>query len=403
MSKIYVTGFGIISALGRGEEATLEKLKECESGIENVHFLNTRHTSLPVGEVKYSTNHLNDIAGLTDTSDAGKLRSVSLGLISLRDAIDMARLSAKDLKEALFINGITVGGMDYTEKHFSKILKTDHYNSDYDVLSLNDCGTATEIIAHNIPPVKFATTVSTACSSAANSIALGAEMIHSGMADIALVGGTESLSLFHLNGFNSLMILDDVVCSPFGIEKSGINLGEGAAYLIIENEESVRRRKITPLAILSGYANTCDAYHQTASSENGEGAFLSMTKALEKANLTPEDIDYVNAHGTGTHSNDGSELAAMKRIWGHNVPIFSSTKSLTGHATSAAGGIEAVISIIALNYNLVPSGLPLSNFLDNEFKPLNTPVVNKTISHVLCNSFGFGGNDTSLIFSKVKN
>ncbi len=148
------------------------------------------------------------------------------------------------------------------------------------------------------------TTISTACSSAANAIMLGAKLLETGEADIVVAGGSEALSRFHLNGFNSLMILDKKRCRPFNATRAGLNLGEGAAFVVLESESATRHQGKTPHAYLTGYGNACDAYHRTASSENGEGAFLAMKEALNMAHIEPEDIQYVNAHGTGTPNND---------------------------------------------------------------------------------------------------
>jgi 3-oxoacyl-(acyl-carrier-protein) synthase len=224
--------------------------------------------------------------------------------------------------------------------------------------------------------------------------------------DVAVVGGSECLSKFHFNGFNTLMILDKQPCRPFDSTRAGLNLGEGAAFLVIESEKSVRERGIIPICKLSGYANTCDAFHQTASSPNGEGAFLAMSKALEQSNLQPKDIDYINAHGTGTENNDATEGIAIMRVFGEDIPAVSSTKSFTGHTTSAAGSVESVISILALQHNFIPINLNFSEKMPElSFTPKKADNThsNKQLQHVLTNSFGFGGNDTCLIFSKILN
>lgn len=154
------------------------------------------------------------------------------------------------------------------------------------------------------------------------------------------------------------------------------------------------------LGILSGYANTCDAFHQTASSENGEGAYLAMRKAMDMAHLSPQDIDYINAHGTGTPNNDETELAAMQRIWDYNLPKFSSTKAFTGHTTSASGSIEAVICLLALKYGFLPQNLGWKNPIKDDIVPVLDKVKIDNIENIINNSFGFGGNDSTLIFSK---
>ena len=218
--------------------------------------------------------------------------------------------------------------MDLTEKSFPV------YNA------LHDCGASTEAIAAHFGGALWSTTLSTACSSAANAILCGANLIRCGLASRVAVGGSEALSSFHLNGFNSLMIVDREPCRPFDKSRAGLNLGEGAAFLILESEESLRGRGGKALARLSGFGNACDAYHQTASSPTGEGAFLAMRKALSTAGLRPEDIDYVNAHGTGTPDNDAAESAALRRVFGEALPPVSSTKAFTGQVT--------VLTMIAL-------------------------------------------------------
>jgi 3-oxoacyl-(acyl-carrier-protein) synthase len=170
----------------------------------------------------------------------------------------------------------------------------------------------------------------------------------------------------------------------------------------METEEGARRRGVTSHAYLTGYGNACDAFHQTASSDNGEGAYLAMTEALQMAGLKPSDIQYVNAHGTGTPNNDLSESMALKRVFGENMPLISSTKSFTGHTTSASGSIESVICLLALQHQFVPANLGWSQAIDGGIVP-TLGEDHYHLEHVVCNSFGFGGNDTSLVFSLSRN
>ena len=206
------------------------------------------------------------------------------------------------------------------------------------------------------------------------------------------------MSKFHFNGFNTLMILDHRPCRPFDAERAGLNLGEGAGYLVIEPEEEAKARGAKILGYIGGYANTCDAFHQTASSENGEGAYLAMTGALQMAGLQPTDIDYVNAHGTATPNNDLSESAALKRVFGETMPAVSSTKAFTGHTTSASGGLEAAICVLAMNNGFIPANLHWSHTAEGLIVPV-THTEHRTLKNVLCNAFGFGGNESSLIIS----
>ena len=246
------------------------------------------------------------------------------------------------------------------------------------------------------------TTISTACSSAANAIMLGARMIRSGRLDRVLAGGCESLTKFHLNGFNALKILDKDPCKPFDQNRAGINLGEGAAYLVLESEDSLVTTGNTPLCELIGWGNACEAFHQTASSPDGVGAYLAMKKALDLSGLQPQEIGYVNAHGTGTDNNDISEGRAIEKLFGDRIPMVSSTKPFTGHTTSAAGSTEAILSILCLQHQVV---WPNLNFKERmaelSFSPVEKLMTNVPVNAVMSNSFGFGGNDTSLIFKKV--
>lgn len=396
--KVFVTGAGIISALGVGKEATLQALLKGESGIGKITHIQTEHEEFPVGEVTLSNAEMSRMLNVGYPIDG--LRTVLMGIVAAKEAVESAGLTYQELHRAAFISGTTVGGMDKTERHFKTVFDSNVETDDSFELKYNDCGYSTELIADSIGKFSLVTTTSTACSSAANAIILGANLIKAGVVDIAVVGGSEALTKFHLNGFNTLMILDKENCRPFDKERMGINLGEGAAYIILESEKSAEARGVTVLGELSGYANTCDAFHQTATSGNGEGAYLAMRRAMDMARLSPRDIDYINAHGTGTPNNDETELAAMQRIWDYELPKFSSTKAFTGHTTSASGSIEAVICLLALQHGFLPKNLGWHNPMKDDAIPVIDDVSCSDVKHIINNSFGFGGNDSTLIFSK---
>lgn len=396
--KVFVTGAGIISALGVGIEATLKSLLSGKSGIGRITHLKTEHEEFPVGEVALSNAEMSRMLNVAYPIDG--LRTVLMGIIAAKEAVASAKLLPSELRTAAFISGTTVGGMDKTERHFKTVFDSNTETEDSYELKYNDCGYSTELIADSIGKFSLVTTTSTACSSAANAIILGANLIKSGVVDIAVVGGSEALTKFHLNGFNTLMILDKENCRPFDRDRTGINLGEGAAYIVLEREKSAKARGAEVLGILSGYANTCDAFHQTASSENGEGAYLAMRKAMDMAHLSPQDIDYINAHGTGTPNNDETELAAMERIWDYKLPKFSSTKAFTGHTTSASGSIEAVICLLALKHGFLPQNLGWKNPIKDDVVPVLNKIKTENVENIINNSFGFGGNDSTLIFLK---
>jgi 3-oxoacyl-[acyl-carrier-protein] synthase-1 len=411
MTEILITGMGIVSALGNNLNETLTALQTQKSGIAPLRYLQTSHTEFPVGEVKMTNEKMIEILKINDNEPT--TRTSLLGMLAVREALENARLLNSPLGENSFhpseeykvalINGITVGGMDKSEQFYLDFIENDTKNA---YISTHDCGTCTEMIADYFGIFSQLDTISTACSSAANAILLGAELLKSGRADIVVAGGSECITKFHLNGFNTLMILDRKPCRPFDATRAGLNLGEGAAYIVMETAEHFKNRNANfpPCGELMGAANTCDAFHQTASSPEGKGAYLAMKKALENAQLKPEQIDYINAHGTGTTNNDLSEGTAIMQLFGEKIPQVSSTKSFTGHTTSAAGGVEAVISILALQHNFIPVNLNFSKKMPElQFIPAGANDIHpgKPLQHVLCNSFGFGGNDTSLVFGKI--
>jgi 3-oxoacyl-(acyl-carrier-protein) synthase len=381
MKPIAVTGMGIISAIGSGIDETLHALLEARSGVGQMHILSTRHTDLPVGEVPLTDDALK--AALHIPVEERYARTALLGIYALREAL--STVDTRHKKVAL-INGTTVGGMDLTERHYP--------DSSYDY-SLHSCGAVTNQMARYFGSTfSYVTTTSTACSSAANAIATGTRLLEAGLVDIAVVGGSECLTRYHLNGFNALRILDSKPCRPFDENRAGLSLGEGAAFLVLQ------RNSDHPISMLEGYGNACDAYHQTATSPEGRGLQTAMRTALDMSGLKSTDIDYINAHGTGTPDNDAAEECAMRAVFASGVPPFSSTKAMTGHTTSASGAIEAVLSILAMNSDFLPPTLrfrqPISGL---GLSPITQPT-HSSLQHVMTNSSAFGGNCTSLIFGK---
>ncbi len=222
------------------------------------------------------------------------------------------------------------------------------------------------------------------------------------MLDVVVAGGVDALTKFTLNGFNTLMILDQQFCKPFDENRKGLNLGEGAGYVVLVSEKIAETLKQKPYCKLSGYANANDAYHQTASSPDGTGSFMAMSGALKLAGLFPTDIDYINLHGTGTQNNDIAEGTAIKRLFNPNFPKMSSTKSFTGHTLGASGGIEAVLSALSIKHGIIYPNLRFHNQMKElPFAPEIKFLKNQKVNNVMSNSFGFGGNCSSLLFSKV--
>ena len=394
---IVITGAGIVSAIGVGMKETLASLKAGKTGIGEMKYLTSRHRDLPVGEVPLSNAEMMKMLGVED--DIRLTRTALMGRLALREALENAQMAEEQIRRAPFISATTVGGMDRRELYFAQEQDCDLVHAE---ISTHHCGSCTEMIAQPFGEFASMATVSTACSSATNAMITGANMLRCGMADIVVVGGSECLTLFHLNGFNTLMILDHEPCRPFDKDRAGLNLGEGAAYLVMETAASASKRGVKPMCQLSGYGNACDAFHQTASSPEGEGAWLAMQEALRMAGLQPGEIQYVNAHGTGTPNNDESESHALRRIFGEDLPPVSSTKSFTGHTTSASGSIEAVICMLALEHQFMPPQINWHTPMDDGIVPVTDSTPKQEIRHILSNAFGFGGNDSSLVISKYE-
>jgi 3-oxoacyl-[acyl-carrier-protein] synthase-1 len=289
--------------------------------------------------------------------------------------------------------------MDKSEIFFPTFLQDPTQGKLRDVI-YHGCGATTELIAAALNIEGHTSTINTACSSSVNAIILGSRLIKHNMLDVVIAGGTDALTLFTLNGFKSLMILDDKPCRPYDASRNGLNLGEGAGFVVLVSDRVLQEEDLESLAVVAGYANTNDAFHQTASSPEGRGSFAAMEKALAMAELSTGSIDYINLHGTGTQNNDLSEGTAIKRLFGDQYPPLSSTKTFTGHTLGACGGIEAVFSVLALQHQCVFPNLRFETSIPEIDIMPQLEFKSARVQHVMSNSFGFGGNCSSIIFSQ---
>ncbi len=399
--KVYITGMGIISALGHNVIENLNAFEQQKSGIAAIKLIETIHKNkLPAGEIKLNNESLQQL--LERKAEMPNSRTALLSLIAAQEAYNQAKVNTNpvDFRTGL-ISASSVGGMDRTEYFFRNFSHDPQKGKLVDVIH-HDCGDNTTQIARFLGIHDFVSTVSTACSSSANSIMAAARMIQHNQLDCVIAGGSDALTAFTLNGFNSLKIVDKQAFKHFDKNRDVLNLGEAAAFLVLESEAALEKNNKKPLAQISSWANANDAFHQTASSPQGTGASLAMKNALQKAALSPKNIDYINAHGTGTGNNDLSEGKAIKTVFKNEIPPFSSTKPFTGHTLGAAGAVEAVFSVLSIQHGFLFPNLNFNN-VDPELDV--SPNINllkaQTVNHVLSNSFGFGGNNTSLIFSKV--
>jgi 3-oxoacyl-(acyl-carrier-protein) synthase len=395
LNRIVVTGMGVISAIGNTVAQNQASLATGKCGISLLEMFPSKFTGkIPVGEIKISTTALKE---QLHAHEAGLTRTTLLALHAFEEAIANSGLTNNQITafDTALIGASTVGGMCVTEAMYNDAQKdvpgSEHVSA-YDYAATNMY--LQERFLMNGP----VNTINTACSSSANAIMYGARLIKSGRVRRAVVGGVDSLAKFTINGFNALHILSPDVCTPFDEARKGLNLGEGAAFIVLEREEDAVGKKI--YASLSGYANGNDAFHPSSLSDEGIGPFKVMHDALQMANLAPAQIDFINAHGTATENNDKVESIAMQRLF-EKVPPFASTKANTGHTLGAAGAIEAVFAILNLsNQELYPAVNFKNPIPEQGLQPV-AAYKKMALAHIMSNSFGFGGNCSSLIFSKA--
>lgn len=387
---INIAGIGVICAAGLDAAQTLASLRKQQTGLR---LPTSTPTSLrvPVGEVPMTDDDLRQSAGATRRIGS---RTALLALTAAREAVADSGLTREELKDTILISSTTVGGMRETPLFFAPFA-ADGRHGRLRHIAEHTCSSHTATVADALGIGGWRTTLSTACSSGANAIMMGAMMIETGMAKRVVAGGADALCAFTLGGFNSLKILSRETCHPLSTERDGLSLGEGAAYVVLTACDTATSR-----GRIAGWRNANDAHHQTAMSDEGRGAQDAMRGAMGKARVTPGEIGYVNLHGTATPNNDQSEMAAMAAAWGDTpLPCFGSTKGLTGHTLAAAGAMEAVFCLMALGESTAWGSAGLASPMPG-FPP---PTVRNTTlrgDYAMSNSLGFGGNCTSLIFSK---
>ncbi len=386
----------MISSIGNTVEENRMSLMKGQSGITKIDesFPSKFAGVLPFGEIKTSTEKLKEQLG---AHEPGLTRNSLLALHAFNEAVTDAGITAMQLQsfDTALIGATTIGGICLTDQLYKDATEAKEGSA---YLSSYDCASVNMYLQERFTINGIVNTINTACSSSANAIMYGARLIKNGRAKRAIVGGVDCIAKFTLNGFNSLFILSPDPCTPFDAARKGLNLGEGAAFLVLEKEEDCAGKK--KYASLSGYGNSNDAYHPSSLSEDGDGPYLAMSGALESAGLLPSDISFINAHGTATENNDEVESKAMLRLF-EKQPPFASTKSYTGHTLGAAAAIEAVYSILNLTQQEI---YPALNYKDPIASTGLIPVQSYTktiVKHVMSNSFGFAGNCSSLIFSKA--
>lgn len=384
---VLITGMGAISAAGTHLAETLESFDNNRRNSGRVSLFETS-LEYPVFEVK-------EIPG--EYSLAGR-RTLSLILCAIDEALKEAQLSDDLAKYRVGVClGTTVASQlddinfykSYRSTGSAPMIPVDRYLK----------GNPGKFISSMIGAKGLYITVANACSSGADAIGIALSWINNGLCDIAIAGGADELSRIPFCGFGSLGIISPDLCVPFDKDRRGLNLGDGAGVLILETKESAAKRGKESDLFLAGYGSASDAYHLTTPRPDGLGLELSIRKALADSGIKPDDICFVNAHGTGTLDNDRVEGAVLGKLFGPQVKVLS-TKGFTGHTLGAAGGIEAVFTAAGLREGWIPASAGLKN--PDETIPV-TPVTEKTrVSgrYALSTSLAFGGNNAALVFGK---
>jgi nodulation protein E len=402
MRRVVVTGVGVLSSIGNTVAQFEESLRACRPGIGPI-------TQLDSSRLRF--HNAAEVQGFEPTSHFAESqlnwldRFAQLGIVAARDAIADSTLTWNDeLRERTgVITGSCLGGISTEDAHYFGFY---HENRPRCSPTAVPRIMSNAVASHVAMEQKFtgATfTTSTACSSANHAIGQALWLIRQGTIDCALAGGSEApISFGHLKAWEAMRVVAPDTCRPFSKNRAGIILGEGAAMLVLETLENARARGAKIYAELAGFGMSADAYHLT--SPLAEGAARAMNAALEDGHFSPEQINYVNAHGTGTQANDSTETRAIRQVFGSHADklAVSSTKSMHGHALGAAGALEGVATLLAFSSNFLP---PTANFLERDPACDLDIVPNEAraaqIEGALSNSFAFGGLNAVLAFRRV--
>ncbi len=413
MRRVVVTGIGLLTTLGSNKEVTWENLIKGSSGIKKVDHFDV--SDLPCKIAGYLSNDPDDDSyfnksSLIDSKDIKRNdRFIQYGLVAANMAVKDAGIENLSEEQKLSV-GVTVGsGIGGLETIYNGSITIKEKGSRrlspfFIPSSLVNLLSGQISIKHGFKGPNHS--VVTACATGAHSIGDASEMIKRGAADVMVAGGAEAaVCKLGMAGFCAARSLStsynetpEIASRPWDKDRDGFVMGEGAGILILEELNFAKKRGANIYAELIGYGMSGDAYHITAPSEDGDGGYRAMKKAIQMADIPRDKIDYINAHGTSTIKGDEIELNAISKLFNHQVNV-SSTKSSIGHLLGAAGSVESIFSIMAINNNTIPATINLNNPIKTSNINLipNQPIQSK-VDYVLSNSFGFGGTNTALLF-----
>ncbi len=394
-----ITGVGVISALGEGRAAFAAGLEQGRSGIRPLSlFTLPGARSLHAGEAPEPT--LPEGIGPRSLFS----RADRLALFAAHEALSDAGLGPEERAGCAVVVGTGTGGIAVTERYLERRALRGERRTPARWLLSHQPANAADLIAGRLGARGVRLSLMTACSSSATALGVGLDLIRRGRAGLVLAGGTESLCRLTVGGFSALRALDEEPCRPFHAERRGLTLGDGAALLVLEAADSARARGAHVYAELAGYGVSSDAHHLTAPAPDGRGAAEAMRAALADAAVAPSEVEYVNAHGTGTPHNDPAEIAALRSVFGERPELaISSTKAMTGHTLGAAGAIEAAACVLAIQRGFLPPTLRLDR-IDPAcagFDLIAHSSRRASPALVLSSSFAFGGNNTVLVLRRA--
>ena len=397
--RVAITGMGIFCSIGRNASEVWTSLEQMRDGI--VPLTRFPGESFPTTLAAEVPGEIERITGI-DTHRLKRLsRSDRFALLAAKEALDQARSNggALSLENAVVSTGTSTGGLLEGEEYFFRRRDRGHAKTPVSRILQQPTSGPSDAVARTLGCGGGLVSNATACASGGAAIGLAGDLLRSGRADVAIAGGTDALCRLTYSGFNVLQAVDSDKCRPFDRARKGITLGEGAGYLVLERWDDAIARGATILAELLGYGASCDAHHPTAPIEDGSGAARAMKLAMEEGD--DGDVDYVNAHGTGTSLNDPAESLAIESVIGSGVPV-SSSKSYFGHTLGAAGGLEAVVTVMALMHQSAPPTLRLENPEEGcELDLIRDEPRAFSIERAVSNTFGFGGSNVSLLIRRA--
>ncbi len=408
--RVVITGAGVVSSLGMGAEQFWDSIKEGKNGISEVARIDVSSLSTKVAaEIKEF-----DASQYIDKKEARRMdRYNQFAMVAAKMAVEDSKLDLQslDLDRCGVIVGSGVGGLETLEDQHSVMLNKGPGRVSPFFIPMMISNMAAGRIAIEYGFKGFNECVVTACATGNNAIGDAFKVIERGDADVMLTGGAEAcITIMSFAGFCSMGAMSknpdpNTACRPFDKDRDGFIPGEGAAILIIEELEHALKRGAHIIAEIVGYGCTCDAYHITAPHPDGDGGVRSMNMAIKDAGIKPEQVGYINAHGTSTPLNDPTEVNIVKRVFGDHAKnlAMSSTKSMTGHLLGAAGAIEAVATAMALKEGFLPPTINVQN-QDPECDIDCVPNVGRKadIKYALSNSLGFGGHNATLCLKKYE-